>query len=51
MAGNLTAHNRTFATHKSCRSVELGSFFCGLIDDIRIYGVALSVERIEALAR
>jgi N-acetylneuraminic acid mutarotase len=29
---------------------DLGSFFSGLIDDVRIYNVAISAEKIEALA-
>jgi hypothetical protein len=33
------------------KALEPGSFFSGLIDDVRIYCVALSAERIEALAR
>jgi hypothetical protein len=34
-----------------CKNLEEGSFFSGLIDDIRIYNVALSAEEIEALSR
>ncbi|UCC98251.1 MAG: metallophosphoesterase [Phycisphaerales bacterium] len=32
------------------KGMEPGSFFSGLIDDVRIYDVAVSVEKIEALA-
>ena len=32
-------------------ALEAASFFSGLIDEVRIYDVALSTERIEALAR
>jgi hypothetical protein len=33
------------------KNLEPGGFFSGLIDDVRIYNVALSAEQIEALAR
>jgi hypothetical protein len=33
------------------KAQEEGSFFSGLIDDVRIYNVALSTEEIEKLAR
>ena len=33
------------------KNLDAGSFFCGLIDDIRIYKVALSAKEIEELAR
>jgi hypothetical protein len=32
------------------KNLEFGTFFSGLIDDVRIYNVALSAEKIEALA-
>ncbi|MFC1793348.1 kelch repeat-containing protein [Planctomycetota bacterium] len=32
------------------KNLEVGTFFSGLIDDVRIYNVALSAEKIEALA-
>ena len=31
--------------------LDTGSFFSGLIDDVRIYDIAISAEKIEALAR
>jgi len=31
--------------------LDAGSFFSGLIDDIRIYPLALSAEEVEALTR
>ena len=33
------------------KSLDAGSFFSGLIDDIRIYNIALTAEQIEELAR
>jgi hypothetical protein len=33
------------------KALEEGSFFSGLMDDIRIYNVALSAKEIEELAR
>jgi len=33
------------------KNTALGSFFSGLVDDIRIYNVALSVKEIEELVR
>jgi Tol biopolymer transport system component len=33
------------------RYLDAGSFFCGLMDDVRIYNVALSPEEIEELSR
>ena len=33
------------------KDLSTGSFFTGLIDDVRIYDVALSAEEIEVLAR
>ncbi len=33
------------------KTLDAGSFFCGLIDDVRIYNEALSAEEIEYLAR
>lgn len=33
------------------RNLESGSFFSGLIDDIRIYPLALNAEQIAALGR
>ena len=33
------------------KNLEAGTFFSGLIDDVRIYNVALSAEKIEALAQ
>jgi len=33
------------------KTLEVGSFFPGLIDDVRIYNRALRTEDIEALAR
>jgi hypothetical protein len=33
------------------KALEEGSLFSGLMDDIRIYNVALSVKEIEELAR
>jgi hypothetical protein len=33
------------------KALEEGSFFSGLIDDVRIYNVALSAEEVEAIAR
>jgi hypothetical protein len=33
------------------RTLDTGSFFSGLIDDVRIYDIALSPEKIEALAQ
>ena len=33
------------------KNLEAGNFFSGLIDDVRIYDVALSAEKIEALAQ
>ncbi|MEE8417553.1 MAG: LamG domain-containing protein, partial [candidate division Zixibacteria bacterium] len=32
-------------------TLDAGTFFSGLIDDVRIYNIALSSEKIEALAR
>jgi hypothetical protein len=32
-------------------SFDAGSFFSGLIDDVRIYDVALSAEKIAALSQ
>ncbi|OHB83357.1 MAG: hypothetical protein A2Z38_04925 [Planctomycetes bacterium RBG_19FT_COMBO_48_8] len=33
------------------KALDAGAFFSGLIDDVRIYNVALTVEQIEALAK
>jgi hypothetical protein len=33
------------------KNLDAGSFFSGMIDDIRIYNLALSAEEIEELAR
>ena len=33
------------------KNLETGSFFSGLIDDVRVYNVALTAEQIAALAR
>jgi len=33
------------------KNLEVGTFFSGLIDDVRIYNKALSTEEIEALAQ
>ena len=33
------------------KTLASGTFFSGLIDDVRIYNVALSAEKIAALAR
>ncbi len=33
------------------KTIDEGTFFSGLIDDIRIYDVALNAEKVEALAR
>jgi len=33
------------------KDLDAGSFFCGLIDDVRVYNVALSAAEIEDLAR
>ncbi|NIM99728.1 MAG: hypothetical protein GTO24_17130 [candidate division Zixibacteria bacterium] len=33
------------------KTLDAGSFFSGLIDDVRIYNQTLSIERIEALAQ
>ena len=33
------------------KGMELGTFWFGLIDDVRIYNVALSAERIAPLAQ
>lgn len=33
------------------KAMAPGTYFSGLIDDVRIYNVALSAEQIEALAR
>jgi hypothetical protein len=33
------------------KNLEPGSFFSGLIDDVRIYNVALSAEEIEKIWR
>jgi len=35
----------------AAKNLYAGSFWSGLIDDVRIYDVALSAEEIEALAR
>jgi hypothetical protein len=33
------------------KTLKVGTFFCGLVDDIRIYNAALSAEEVAALAR
>ena len=33
------------------KNLEAGTFFAGLIDDARIYNVALTADNIEAIAR
>ena len=33
------------------KNIEAGTFFAGLIDDVRIYNVALTSDKIEAIAR
>lgn len=33
------------------KTLDAGSFFSGMIDDVRIYNVALNAEKVEALAR
>jgi len=33
------------------KNLDAGTFFSGLIDDVRIYNVALSTEKIAALAQ
>ena len=36
---------------EGCETLDAPTFFSGLIDDVRIYNVALTAEEIAALAR